>query len=883
MSTPSPASCLSPRRAPRRVARLGAVCLLAALLGGCLDPSPGHDPAPWGLQPTPPAPPGSSAAWQVARFPARAAEGQAEIHFTRPGLAVGEQEDPEADDAVVLGLESATESVDLCLYEFSRANIVEAAVQAAQRGVDLRFVGDGDELEDDGYVRLEEAGAEMALRKPRDRIMHNKFAVVDGRWLFTGSMNFSENGVQLNNNNLLRIDSPALSAVYAAEFEQMYGERHFGRHKEPVALPRVHTVGGREIEVYFSPEDELGDRQREVLAEAQHTVLFMIFSFTDEDVAGDLLDLHERGVQVVGVYDESQARSRYSTVRMLAQAGVPVFIDGNANARGFAGGKLHHKVMLIDAGTGSDPTVITGSFNWSEGANRYNDENLLVLHGPDFVRPFLEQFCEVLHSATPHPELSARPLDPCANLLTPVRINEVLANPTGPDRNGEFVELVNTGQATVDLAGWSLGDGSRSDRHVFGGEQLGPGAALVVHSGPDASDPGRIVASSGALGLANNADEVVLRDADEVVIDEVRYQAAASGVSFNRSPDGSADGPLVRHDELAGGATSPWRRVDGGSWQDGARAGWPILNEILADPDGPDRGQEFVEVVNAGGGAVELGGWSLGDAAQPARHVFGPLQLQPGEAVVVFDSGDHAGLANAHTASSGSLSLNNSDERVTLYDPRGRPSDFLSYESAPSGESLNRATDGDGGAAWVKHGEVPDALAASSPGRRADGGLFSAAGDVVALRINELLPNPNGRDAGSEFVELVNVGTVPVELQGWTLGDAVAPERHVFAEGTLLPGTAAVIFDAGEHLEVAGALAASSGSLSLNNGGDMVRLFEPDGALHDAAVYNGCRSGVSLNRSPDGALEGALVDHDALAGAQGDSSAGRRADGGAWR
>ena len=884
-SSPTPDS---PRPPTWRPAGRIASALKASLLGlvalsvGCVDPGLGVDEAPWGFEPAPPAPPGATAAWQTARFPARAAAGQVEIHFTRPGLARGEEEDPEADDAVVLGLQSAVESVDLCVYEFSRANIVEAAVQAAERGVDLRFVGDGDEHHDAGYLRLEEAGAEMALRRPRDRIMHNKFAVVDARWLFTGSMNFSENGVQFNNNNLLRIDSPALAAVYRAEFSQMYAERHFGRHKEPVDLERVLTIGGREVEVYFSPEDEIGDRQREVLQDAQHAVLFMIFSFTDKDVAGDLIDLHERGVQVVGVYDESQARSRYSTVRTLARAGVPVFIDGNGNARGFAGGKLHHKAMLIDPGTGSDPTVLTGSFNWSEGANRYNDENLLVLHGADFMRPFLEQFCEVLEAATPHPDLRQPPPDPCANLLTPVRINEVLANPVGRDGDQEFVELVNTGSASVDLSGWTLGDKSRAARHVFDNERLAPGAALVVHSGPDPDEGGRLVASSGALGLANNADEVVLRDADGVLIDQVRYQSAMSGVSFNRSPDGSPDGPLVPHYELSDDDASPWRRADGSSWQSGARTGVPVLNEVMANPEGTDRGNEFVEVVNAGGTPVDLTGWRIGDAGDGRRHVFGELLLQPGEAVVVFDSGAHGGVANAVLASSGALSLNNSNERVTLYNAQGRFSDVLAYASAPDGRSLNRAVDGDGDAAWIPHDEVPGAQGSASPGRRADGGLFSAEGDIVAIRINELLPNPEGRDAGAEFVELVNAGTVAVPLAGWALGDAVDGARHVFPETSLLPGQAVVVFDAGDHPHVAGAQSASSGALSLNNSGDLVRLFDADGELHDAVVYDGCRSGVSLNRSPDGAADGPLVQHDGLPGVAGASSPGRRADGSAW-
>ena len=66
--------------------------------------------------------------------------------------------------------------------------------------------------------------------------------------------------------------------------------------------------------------------------------------------------------------------------------GVPLQLDGNDNSRQpgdyqAGGGRLHSKTMVIDA-DGLNPTVITGSFNWSASATSANDEFLLVLRGP---------------------------------------------------------------------------------------------------------------------------------------------------------------------------------------------------------------------------------------------------------------------------------------------------------------------------------------------------------------------------------------------------------------------------------------------------------------------------------------------------------------------
>lgn len=47
-----------------------------------------------------------------------------------------------------------------------------------------------------------------------------------------------------------------------------------------------------------------------------------------------------------------------------------------------------------------------------------------------------------------------------------VVLNEILANEPGSDVNGEFIELVNIGNATTDLTGWTLSD-SVMVRHTF--------------------------------------------------------------------------------------------------------------------------------------------------------------------------------------------------------------------------------------------------------------------------------------------------------------------------------------------------------------------------------------------------------------------------------
>ena len=129
--------------------------------------------------------------------------------------------------------------------------------------------------------------------------------------------------------------------------------------------------------------------------------------------------------------------------------------------------------------------------------------------------------------------------------------------------------------------------------------------------------------------------------------------------------------------------------------------------------------------------------------------------------------------------------------------------------------------------------------------------------------INEVLADPaalsgdaNGdgivSSAQDEFVELVNTDEQSVSLAHWTLADAVQV-RHVFAEAAAIPGYGLfVIFGGGNPQGFANVAVASTGTLSLNNGGDAVTLRDATAALVGSLTY-GAEGGkdVSLTRMPD--------------------------------
>jgi hypothetical protein len=151
-----------------------------------------------------------------------------------------------------------------------------------------------------------------------------------------------------------------------------------------------------------------------------------------------------------------------------------------------------------------------------------------------------------------------------------------------------------------------------------------------------------------------------------------------------------------------------------------------VLNEVLADPAEDANGDgsvhatqdEFIELANTGPSDVSLAQWRLADGVQ-VRHVFADSAVVPGYGfLIVFGGGTPQGFANAVTASSGGLGLNNGGDSVTLLDPSLAAVDAFSYGGEGNqNASLTRVPDGDG--AFALHSDVSPW--ASSAGRTISG------------------------------------------------------------------------------------------------------------------------------------------------------------------
>jgi phosphatidylserine/phosphatidylglycerophosphate/cardiolipin synthase-like enzyme len=302
------------------------------------------------------------------------------VYFTDPLAPNADSLRGGPDATLAAAIDSARLSVDVAAYDLDLWSLRDALIEADRRGVAVRMVTESDNLETREIQDLVEAGIEV-LGDRREGLMHDKFTVIDRLEVWTGSMNYTVNDGYRNNNNLVRVRSTAVAEDYTAEFEEMFVEDRFGPGSPAnTPDPRL-TVNGTPVEIYFSPDDGVAARLLELIQGAEHSIYFLAYSFTSDGLADAMLERLQAGVTVSGVLESNQVNSNQGgEFERLRTAGMDIHLDGNPRS-------MHHKVIIID-----ERITITGSYNFSNNAEKVNDENVIIFDSPHITAWFLDEF-----------------------------------------------------------------------------------------------------------------------------------------------------------------------------------------------------------------------------------------------------------------------------------------------------------------------------------------------------------------------------------------------------------------------------------------------------------------------------------------------------------
>ncbi len=366
----------------------------------------------------------------------------------------------------------------------------------------------------------------------------------------------------------------------------------------------------------------------------------------------------------------------------------------------------------------------------------WEDETTTPTSTPTGASPFPTLTTTQTSTRTPTPSSTPVSSFPPFSIM----INEVAWAGTLASVFDEWIELINPGEEPIDLTGWSLDDGGDISIALSG--VIAPHSLYLLERTDDTTVATIRADLFFSGGLNNGGETLWLKDPTGAVIDS----ANAAGGSW---PAGNAQTRASM--ERRGGGDRPdnwgtWRGPVSSGYDAGGNpiAGTPrqansvlyptpaptsipgrvVINEVLIRPHydwnrsgEADLGDEFIELFNAGPGAVNLSGWILDDIAGGGS---GPYSIPHG----IILPGKRVAFFRSETR----ISLNDAGDVVRLMAPDGRVIDQiryirvraynLSYGRLPDGSS-NLAyalwpTPGSRNVAFVE--PLPDAAPESSGG-----------------------------------------------------------------------------------------------------------------------------------------------------------------------
>ena len=131
---------------------------------------------------------------------------------------------PANEQRVVNMFRTCKKTLDVAIFTFTRDSIAQAILEAYQRGVKVRCIGDdGNSKVKGSDVRLlASVGIPCKTDNNLRFHMHNKMAILDNSVVITGSFNWTSQAVNKNQDNILFIEDKNIANQYTDYYNQIW-------------------------------------------------------------------------------------------------------------------------------------------------------------------------------------------------------------------------------------------------------------------------------------------------------------------------------------------------------------------------------------------------------------------------------------------------------------------------------------------------------------------------------------------------------------------------------------------------------------------------------------------------------------------------------------
>ena len=127
--------------------------------------------------------------------------------------------------ALTDAFDRAKHQIRVAIYEFNQPLLRDALLRAKQRGVDVGVLADKRVNLGNPHsacLLLAKSGVTVLL-DTKHRIMHNKYAVIDGKIVLTGSFNYTTEAEHEHAENLIEFHNGSLAGSYLANWALLAG------------------------------------------------------------------------------------------------------------------------------------------------------------------------------------------------------------------------------------------------------------------------------------------------------------------------------------------------------------------------------------------------------------------------------------------------------------------------------------------------------------------------------------------------------------------------------------------------------------------------------------------------------------------------------------
>lgn len=155
-------------------------------------------------------------------------------------------------------------------------------------------------------------------------------------------------------------------------------------HPTPLIPPALYKATP-----YFSPNGGVSSNIINAINNTKSSIDLAIFDLTSEDIAASLEKAKSRGVKIRIVADSRQAKGAHSDITGLTREGLNIKIT-----HGEGRGIMHNKFAIFDG-----KLMVTGSYNWTNNAERFNYENAIFITDSNVIGAYQKEFDKMWKSA----------------------------------------------------------------------------------------------------------------------------------------------------------------------------------------------------------------------------------------------------------------------------------------------------------------------------------------------------------------------------------------------------------------------------------------------------------------------------------------------------